>query len=164
VVRVGGDRVRVEVGDQGRAAELAREPIAERAKDRRVLPPGARRRSPGGDPLRLPEQVALLQPGRRRRRGRDHHRIRELVGDRGVDELELELDNRLGGAKDELLLAHRPALFVKTRISGHVKPDLGRLCSITSYLLGCRGRDAATLGNAETVGLRELRVGETIPT
>ena len=31
-----------------------------------------------------------------------------------------------------------------------------------SYLLGCLGRDAATFRNAETVGLREPRVGETI--
>jgi hypothetical protein len=116
VARVRGDRVRVEVADDGRAAELAREPVTERAKDRCVLPVRARRRRAGGDPLGLAEQVALLQPRRRRRR--DHRRVDEL-----------ELHSRLGGGEGELLLAHRPVLFVKPRISGHVKPRPGRLGS-----------------------------------
>jgi hypothetical protein len=102
VAGVGGDRVRVQIPDQGRAAELSGEPVAERAKDRRVLPAGARRRRPGGDPLGLPEQVALLWSRGRRRR--DHHDVDRLVGDRAIDEL--ELDNRLGRGEDELLLAH----------------------------------------------------------
>jgi hypothetical protein len=56
VARVGGDRVRVEIADHGRAAELAPEPVAERAKDRCVLPAGARRRRPGGAPLPPPNR------------------------------------------------------------------------------------------------------------
>jgi hypothetical protein len=58
-----------------------------------------------------PNRFRASNPGRRRRR--DHHDVDKLVGDRAVDEPELE--GRLDGAKDELLLAHRPGLFVKTR-------------------------------------------------
>jgi len=62
VARVGANHVRVRVGDHGRPAELSGQPVAERAEDRRVLPPRARRRRPGGDPLRLPEQVRASNP------------------------------------------------------------------------------------------------------
>ena len=88
---------------------------------RRVLADAARPAIRSG----LPEQVPLLHPRRRRRR--DHHDVGELVGDRAVDELELH--RRLDGGEGELLLAHRPGLFVKPRISGHVKPLPGRLRS-----------------------------------
>jgi len=106
----------------GRPSSPAGQSVAEGAEDRRVLPAGARRRGSDGDPLRLPEPIPLLQLRRRRRRcrRRDHHSIRELVGDRGVDELELH--RRLGWGEGELLLPHRPGLFAKPRISGHAKP------------------------------------------
>ena len=72
VPAVGGDHVGVEIADDGRAAELAGQPVAEGAEDRPVLPPRARRRRPGGDPLGLAEQVARVErrDGRAAGRGR----------------------------------------------------------------------------------------------
>ena len=83
----------VEIADHLRAAELAGEPVAEGAEDRRVLLPGARRRRPGGDPIGLAEQVAPVQAGSRGRRGggeggrrRDRGWSRDELG---VDDLDL---------------------------------------------------------------------------
>jgi hypothetical protein len=69
---VGGDHIGVEISDQRRAAEVAGKPVAERTKDRAVLPSRARARGPGGDPLGLAEQVARLElrNGGRQGRGR----------------------------------------------------------------------------------------------
>ena len=66
---VGGDHIGVEIADDGRGAELAGEPVPEGAKDCAVLPARARARRPGGDPLRLGEQVVLLESRPDRRRG-----------------------------------------------------------------------------------------------
>ncbi|MGA2930319.1 MAG: hypothetical protein ABSG43_30895 [Solirubrobacteraceae bacterium] len=123
---VGGDHIRVKVADPRRAAELRCEPVAERAEDRRVLPAGARRRGARRDPLGLGEQVALLKLGAVGRRGRGADRR----GDGGLGELavdELELRVRLVEAGElELALGHRRRLSLKARMSGHVKPALGR--------------------------------------
>jgi hypothetical protein len=62
VTAVRGDHVGAEIADDGRAAELSREPVAEGAKDRRVLAARARARGAGGDPVGLGEQVALGRP------------------------------------------------------------------------------------------------------
>ena len=61
-----------------------RQPGAHHQRVPRPRAPASMRR-PSGDPLRLPEQVPSLQSRRPRRR--DRHSIRELVGDRAVDEL-----------------------------------------------------------------------------
>ena len=81
---VGGDRVAVEVGDGGRPAELAAQPVGERAVDRRVLPPCRRGRRPGRQLLGDREQVRALGPlphlaGRRlaRARARGKHDVGE---------------------------------------------------------------------------------------
>ena len=59
---VGGDRVHVEVLDGRWPAELLAQPVAERAVDRRVLPPGRRRRRPRRELLGDGVQVAVLEP------------------------------------------------------------------------------------------------------
>ena len=112
---VGGDHIRVEIADHGRAAELAGQPVTEGAEDRAVLPARARARRPGGDPLRLAEQVALLEPGRMAA-GRGIGAVADAAASALVDELavdELELRAGLDGGERELRLAHRERLFPK---------------------------------------------------
>jgi hypothetical protein len=75
VPAVSRDDIGVEVTDARGAAELAGQPVAEGAEDRGVLPPRARRRRPGGDPLGLREQVALLERGRDGRRGKGERQL-----------------------------------------------------------------------------------------
>jgi hypothetical protein len=60
---------------------------------------------------RRPGEVTPKHDGRRA--------VGELVSDRAVDERQLH--SRLSWGEDELLLAHRLGLFLKPRISGHVK-------------------------------------------
>ena len=69
----------------------------------------------------------MLEPRRRPRR--DRRDVGELAGDQTVEQLEVELLSRLGWREQQLLrLPHPrgPCLFVKARISGYVKPTLGR--------------------------------------
>jgi len=56
-------RVRAEIGDHRRAAELAAEPVAERAVDRGVLAPRRRRRRPRRDPLAAAHKPSKSQAG-----------------------------------------------------------------------------------------------------
>jgi len=84
-----GDRVGRQIGSGGRPVELAAQPVAEGAIDRRVLPTGGRRRRPGGEAL--PGEVeVLLDPARTR--AREGHAGLERLGllphlDEPVDEL-----------------------------------------------------------------------------
>jgi hypothetical protein len=97
VPAIGGNDVGVEIANRGRAAQLAGQPVPKGAEDRPVLPPRTHRRRPGRDPLSLAEQVALLEPGNRGRRGgggadvrRCSHRARHQLA---VDELELSISD-----------------------------------------------------------------------
>lgn len=58
---VGGDRVPVEVCDGRRPAELAPEPVAERAVDRSVLPPSRHARGAQREPLGSGVEVLRLE-------------------------------------------------------------------------------------------------------
>jgi hypothetical protein len=64
----------------------------------------------------------------------------------------------LGWGGGELLLAHRPGLFVKPRISGHVKPRLGHLRSgVARHAVGTgrrHGFSPLPLGSAPSTGTR----------
>jgi len=55
VPTIGGDDVGVEIANHRWASQLAGQPVPKGAEDRPVLPPRARRRGPGGDPLGLAE-------------------------------------------------------------------------------------------------------------
>jgi hypothetical protein len=114
---VGGDRIGVEVLDGRRAAELAAQPVPERAVDRRVLPPCRRGRRPRRQLLGDGEQVRALGPlphlaGRRlaRARARGKHDVGENLVVRDGAPVDRQL--QLGAGPDQRRIFKNPPFRV----------------------------------------------------
>jgi len=131
VASVSGDHVSIEIPDHRRSAQPARQPVPERPEDRRVLPPGSRRGSARGDPLRLAEQVALRKRLLAARRT-DHGTGIEvpLPHHRGPVPYLDPVDQVFAGSELKPPPGHERRLSLKRVISGQIKPGTGRPASL----------------------------------